>query len=85
VTPGPPPTFVGYGFPGSGSAQNRTVQEATFGITETLWKNVKYGDLKIMTQASYLSRNPWSNTGTAGNANSAHLGMGFVNLRYDLP
>jgi len=85
VTPGPPPAFVGYGFPGSGSAQNRTVQEATFGVTETLWKNVKYGDLKIMTQASYLSRNPWSNIGTAGNANSAHLGMGFVNLRYDLP
>jgi hypothetical protein len=85
VTAGPPPTFVGYGFPGSGSGQNRTVQEATLGIIETLWKNAKYGDLKIITQASYLSRNPWSNTAAPGNANSAHLGMGFVNLRYDLP
>jgi len=85
VTAGPPPTFVGYGFPGSGSAQNRTIQEATFGVTETLWKNVKYGDLKIITQGSYLSRNPWSNTATPGNANSAHLGMAFVDLRYDLP
>ena len=85
VTAGPPPTFVGYGFPGSGSSQNRTIQEATFGIIETLWKNPKYGDLKIMTQASYLSRNPWSNTATPAGARSAHLGMGFVNLRYDLP
>ena len=78
-------TYTGYGFPGSGSAQNRTIQEATFGVIETLWKNVKYGDLKIITQGSYLSRNPWSNTATPGNANSAHLGMAFVDLRYDLP
>lgn len=85
VTAGPPPTFVGYGFPGSGSAQNRTIQEATFGVIETLWKNVKYGDLKIITQASYLSRNPWSSAGTPDGARSAHLGMSFVNLRYDLP
>ena len=85
TTTGPPPTFVGYGFPGSGNAQNRTIQEATVGVIETLWKNVKYGDLKIITQGSYLSRNPWSNTATPGNANSAHLGMAFVNLRYDLP
>ena len=78
-------TFTGYGFPGSGSAQNRTIQEATFGVTETLWKNVKYGDLKIITQGSYLSRNPWSSTAAPGNAKSAHLGMAFVDLRYDLP
>jgi len=85
TTLGPPPTFVGYGFPGSGSAQNRTIQEATVGVIETLWKDAKYGDLKIITQGSYLSRNPWSNTATPGNANSAHLGMAFVDLRYDLP
>ena len=78
-------TYTGYGFPGSGSAQNRTIQEATVGVIETLWKDAKYGDLKIITQGSYLSRNPWSNTATPGNANSAHLGMAFVDLRYDLP
>lgn len=78
-------TFTGYGFPGSGSAQNRTIQEATVGVIETLWKNAKYGDLKIITQGSYLSRNPWSTTATPGNASSAHLGMAFVDLRYDLP
>lgn len=85
VTTGPPPSFVGYGFPVSNSAQNRTIQEGTFGLIETLWKSRNYGDLKIITQASYLSRNPWSNAGTPAGARSAHLGMGFVDLRYDLP
>ena len=85
VTAGPPATFTGYGFPGSGNAQNRTIQEPTFGVIQTFWKNPNYGDLKLITQISYLSRNPWSNTATPGNANSAHLGMAFVNLRYDLP
>ncbi|SRR6185437_10585441 len=85
VTAGPPPTFTGYGYPGSSSSQNRTIQEATIGLNQTLWSDKKYGDLKLLTQFSYLSRNPWSTTGTPGNAASAHLGMSFVDLRYDLP
>lgn len=85
ITPGSPPAFTGYGFPGSPDTQNRTVQEATIGLNQTLWSNPKYGDLKLLNQVSYLSRNPWSTTGTLGNAASAHLGMAFVNLRYDLP
>lgn len=85
VTAGPPPTFTGYGYPDSNSSQNRTIQEATIGVNQTLWSDKKYGDLKLLTQISYLSRNPWSTTGTPGNAASAHLGMAFVNLRYDLP
>lgn len=85
VTAGPPPSFIGYGFAGSSSTQNRTIQEATFGVIETLWKNRNYGDLKIITQGSYLSRNPWSSTATPAGARSAHLGMAFVDLRYDLP
>lgn len=78
-------TYTGYGFPASGSAQNRTIEEPTIGVIQTFWKNRNYGDLKLITQVSYLSRNPWSNTATPGNANSAHLGMAFVDLRYDLP
>ncbi len=78
-------TYTGYGYPGSGNAQNRTVQEPTIGVIQTFWKNPNYGDLKVITQISYLSRNPWSNTTTPGNANSAHLGMAYVDLRYDLP
>lgn len=78
-------TYTGYGFPGSPSTQNRTVQEPTIGVIQTFWKNPNYGDLKLITQVSYLSRNPWSVTGTPGNAASAHLGMAYVDLRYDLP
>jgi hypothetical protein len=85
ISPGPPPAFIGYGYTGSSSAQNRTIQEATFGVIQTIWKKRGYGDLKIITQASYLSRNPWSNATTPNGARSAHLGMGYVDLRYDLP
>lgn len=88
VAAGPPPTFTGYGYPGSSSSQNRTIQEPTIGVNQTLWKDAKYGDLKLLTQISYLSRNPWSSLADKNNpsgAKSAHLGMAFVNLRYDLP
>lgn len=85
VTPGPPPVFTGYGFPGSPNTQNRIVQEATIGLNQTLWSDPKYGDLKLLNQFSYLSRNPWSTTATPGNAASAHVVMAFVNFRYDLP
>jgi hypothetical protein len=78
-------TYTGYGYPASASNQNRTIQEPTIGLIQTFWKNPNYGDLKLITQISYLSRNPWSVTGTPGNAASAHLGMAYVDLRYDLP
>ncbi|HEV2289571.1 MAG TPA: hypothetical protein VGR81_11515 [Candidatus Acidoferrales bacterium] len=78
-------TYTGYGYPGSNSSQNRIISEPTIGLIQTMWKNRDYGDLKLITQVSYLSRNPWSITGTPANAASAHLGMAFVDLRYDLP
>ena len=78
-------TYTGYGYPGSGTSQNRAIQEPTIGLIQTFWKNPNYGDLKLITQVSYLSRNPWSVTATPGNAASAHLGMAYVDLRYDLP
>ena len=84
-------TYTGYGYPGSANSQNRTIQEPTIGLVQTFWKNPNYGDLKLITQISYLSRNPWADAATAatgsnpGGAASAHLGMAFVDLRYDLP
>lgn len=73
----------GYGYSGSAGSNNRSIQEITLGLTQTLWKNPLYGDLKLMTQYSYLTRNPWYvAVGTPSNAN---LHMVFVNLRYDLP
>ena len=75
--------LYGYGFPGSSSAANRAIQEITLGFTQTLWKNPAYGDLKFMTQYSYLTRDPWSVA--AGTPTNARAHMVFVNLRYDLP
>jgi len=74
--------FVGFGFPGSPSSANRSVQEPTFGYVRTFWRNPNYGALLLNVQYSYLTRAPWSPTPGAGNA---HSHMVFTDLRYVLP
>ncbi|MDE3181148.1 MAG: hypothetical protein KGM47_16010 [Acidobacteriota bacterium] len=80
---GRPPAYVGYGFPGSSSAVNRAIQEATFGITQTFWKNARYGALQLITQYSYLTRSPWYVA--AGNPKNANLSEAYADIRYVLP
>lgn len=75
--------FVGFGFPGSSSAANRSVQEGTFGVIQTFWKNPRYGALQLITQYSYLTRSAWSVV--VGAPKNAHSSMGYVDLRYVLP
>ena len=75
--------YVGYGFPGSSSTQNRIIQEATFGVNPTFWKSPNYGGLSMFLQYSYLIRSPWAPPATGPrNANSS---MVWVDLRYTLP
>ena len=74
---------VGYGYRGSPAGQNRAIQEATFGVNQTLWKDAKYGALNFMGQYSYLTRNPWAVP--SGLPTNANLNMVFFNLRYSLP
>ena len=82
-TPTSSPSYIGYGYPGSSNSQNRNLQEPTFGVIQTFWKNPHYGALSLITQYSYLTRNPWFlKTGAPKNA---HLSMGYVDLRYTLP
>jgi hypothetical protein len=76
-------TYAGYGFPGSANSANRRIEEYTVGEAQTLWKSPAYGDLKILTQLSYLDRKPFSVA--AGAPGSAHLTMLYLDLRYDLP
>jgi uncharacterized coiled-coil protein SlyX len=64
-------------------SQNRTIQEATGGFNQTLWRDAKYGALNFMGQYSYLTRNPWSVA--LGNPTQAKLSIAFLNLRYTLP
>lgn len=75
--------LVGYGYSGSPNTHNRTMQEATFGINPTFWKNSNYGALGMFLQYSYLIRAPWS-PATSGPRN-AHSNMIWVDLRYTLP
>jgi hypothetical protein len=75
--------FVGYGYPGSPNSQNRSIQEGTFGFTQTFWKDAKYGALSLMGQYSYVLRDPW--VVSAGQPKNAKTNMVFFNLRYALP
>ena len=77
--------LIGYGFSGSSASANRAIQEGTFGVTQTIWKNPSYGDLKLITQYSYLSRNPWYVAATTGGTPTWNSHMVFVDLRYDIP
>ena len=80
---GAKPVPVGYGYDGAPSGQNRSIHEATFGLTQTFWKDPKYGALQLMLQYSYLIRYPWFRPATL--PGDAHTNMAFVNLRYLLP
>jgi hypothetical protein len=85
VTAGTPAvtTFSGYGQPGSANSANRFLYEPTIGVVQTMWRNPAYGDLKIITQYSYVSRTPW--VVATGQPMTAHTSMVYIDLRYDLP
>jgi hypothetical protein len=74
---------------GSPNSANRYFYEPTFGIHYTMWRNPSYGDLRLMTQFSYVSRAPWFvNAPTVAiptNLPTAHNFMVYIDLRYDLP
>jgi uncharacterized coiled-coil protein SlyX len=76
-------SLVGYGYRGSANSQNRAIQEITFGLNQTIWKDAKYGALNFMAQYEYALRNPWY---IAPNApKGTHDNTIYINLRYSLP
>jgi hypothetical protein len=77
---------VGYGFSGSSTGNNRTIQEATFGFNQTIWKHAKYGAVNFIGQYSYVVRDPWSiATATPANPPNANDNAVYFDLRYTLP
>jgi hypothetical protein len=68
---------------GSANSADRYLFEPTFGLHYMLWRNPNYGDIRIMTQYSYVSRAPWFVA--AGQPSLAHTSMVYVDLRYDIP
>jgi hypothetical protein len=76
--------LIGWGYEGASNAQNRTIQEGTFGLIHTLWKDSKYGALQWMFQYAYFTRSPY-NFVASGTPNNAHQHAVWFNLRYVLP
>jgi hypothetical protein len=76
-------TRIGYGFPGSSNSNNKTTQEGTVGLIQTVWKDPKFGSLQVMLQYAYFFRNPWFVA--AGAPRNAHENVVWFNLRYVLP
>ena len=74
---------VGYGYSGSPSEHNRSIQEVTAGFARTFWRDPAYGALQLMTQYSYLFRQPWHVA--PAQPGEANLNMFYFNLRYTLP
>ncbi len=77
------PVYVGYGYKGSSNSQNRAIQEGTIGVIRTFWKSPTYGALSLITQYSYLTRNPWYVA--VGAPKETHSNMYWVDLRYTVP
>lgn len=89
--------FCGYGIPvtlngtatgvsqSTAYGQNRAVQEGTIGLIPVFWKSPNYGTLQLITQYSYLSRNPWTVVSSGLAPKVAHASMAWVDLRYVIP
>ena len=76
-------SLIGYGFRGSGSNNNRSMEEITIGFNQTLWKDAKWGALNYMMQYQWEQRNPWFVA--TGQPAGAHDNAIYANLRYTLP
>jgi len=76
-------SLVGWGYTGSSNSQNRSVNEYTFGINQTLWKSAAYGAINIMGQYEYATRTPWYVASGALDHASDHTV--YFDLRYTLP
>jgi hypothetical protein len=76
-------TPIGFGHTGAPSGANRSIQQASFGVNFTLLGSPLYGNVKLMTQFSHLTRSPWWMP--AGRPANAPLNMMYVGLRYELP
>ncbi len=78
-------TLIGYGYTGSANSQNKTTQEATFGWTQTWWRDPKYGAFQTMFQYAYFFRDPWYANLAAGAPRNTHEDAIWFNIRYLLP
>lgn len=74
---------IGFGGTNSANNNNRAIQEGSFVLTQTLWKNPQYGALLLINDASYSTRAPWFVA--AGAPKNAHMFMDHLVIRYVIP
>jgi hypothetical protein len=75
--------IIGFGGIGSGTNNNRSIQEGEFVLAQTLWKNPQYGALVLASDNSYTTRSPWFHAATA--PKNAHMFMSRLDLKYVIP
>jgi hypothetical protein len=76
-------TLIGYGYSGAANGHNKTTQEGSFGLTQTLMRDNKWGALQLMYQYAYFFRNPWFVA--LGAPKNTHENAIWFNMRYTLP
>lgn len=76
-------SYVGWGYPGSGLTNNRSLEELTIGFNQTFWKDPKWGALNLIGQYQFEQRSPW--VVPAGQPSGAHDNAIYIDVRYTLP
>jgi hypothetical protein len=75
--------FIGFGFPGSSTTNNRNVRELTLTGAYQIVRTPNRGSAQLNTQVSWLRREPWS--APASGLSSARSFMFLAQVRYNLP
>ena len=75
--------FIGFGFPGSSTNNNRTIREFTLTGAYQIVRTPDRGSAQFNTQVSWLKREPWSMP--ASGLSSARSFMFLAQVRYNLP
>lgn len=75
-------SFIGFGYPGSPNAHNRTLHEVTGVFAWQPWKIAGRGSMQWTTQLAWVQRTPWS---TGSGPSSARAAMLLTQIRYNLP
>jgi hypothetical protein len=76
-------SLIGYGYRGSANSQNRAMQEGTFGLTQTLYRDPRYGQVSFYLDWAYFWRQPWSIA--PGSPDQANQHAVWFDLRYTFP
>ena len=75
--------FIGFGFPGSSTSNNRSIREFTLTGAYQIVRTPDRGSAQFNTQVSWLTREPWSTP--ASGLSSAKSFMFLAQVRYNLP